>query len=384
VAEGSSRVDTTVTRSGVTTGSSTVSFATSDLAGTQACTVTNTRASSRCDYLQRLTTVKFAAGETSKTVSVLIIDDAYLEGLETFTVTLSNPTGAALGIPSAATVSITDNDLANGPNPIDTTSFFVRIHYFDFLNREPDTAGFNFWTGQIDNCTPKPQCTEVRRIDVSASFFLSIEFQQTGFFVERFYKAGYGDANGNSTIGGAHTLKVPIVRFAEFDLDTQTIGEGVVVLQPGWETVLENNKLLYAQDFVTRSRFTTAFATTLTPAQFVDALYTNSGVTPTAAERTAAIGEFGAAVNTADTAARARAMRRVVDHATFTQQEFNRAFVLMQYFGYLRRNPDDFQDSDHSGFEFWLNKLNTQGNYINAEMVKAFITSIEYRQRFAP
>ena len=270
------------------------------------------------------------------------------------------------------------------PNPIDTTSFFVRIHYFDFLNREPDTGGFNFWSGQIDNCTPKPQCTEVRRIDVSASFFLSIEFQQTGFFVERFYKAAYGDANGNSTTGGAHTLKVPIVRFAEFDLDTQEIGEGVVVLQPGWETVLENNKLAYALDFVTRSRFTTAYATTLTPTQFVDTLFTNSGVTPTAAERNAAIAEFGVATNTTDVNARARALRRVVDHATFIQQEFNRAFVLMQYFGYLRRNPDDFQDTDHSGFEFWLNKLNTQGNYINAEMVKAFITSIEYRQRFAP
>jgi len=65
--------------------------------------------------------------------------------------------------------------------------------------------------------------------------------------------------------------------------------------------------------------------------------------------------------------------------------ESNRAFVLMEYLGYLRRNPNDPQDSDYTGYDFWLTKLNQfNGNYINAEMVKAFITSIEYRQRFAP
>ena len=68
-----------------------------------------------------------------------------------------------------------------------------------------------------------------------------------------------------------------------------------------------------------------------------------------------------------------------------TQQEFNRAFVLMQYFGYLRRNPNDTPDSDFSGFNFWLGKLNQfGGNYQAAEMVKAFIVSTEYRQRFGP
>ena len=90
-----------------------------------------------------------------------------------------------------------------------------------------------------------------------------------------------------------------------------------------------------------RARFTTAYPTTLTPAQFVDALFTNAGVTPSHADRNAAINEFGGAGNTADTAARARALRRVAENATLKQQEINRAFVLMQYFGYLRRNPND-------------------------------------------
>ena len=75
----------------------------------------------------------------------------------------------------------------------------------------------------------------------------------------------------------------------------------------------------------------------------------------------------------------------MAENSILNQQEFNRAFVLMQYFGYLRRNANDAPDSDYSGYEFWLTKLNIfNGNYINAEMVKAFITSVEYRQRFGP
>ena len=83
--------------------------------------------------------------------------------------------------------------------------------------------------------------------------------------------------------------------------------------------------------------------------------------------------------------ARSRALRDVAENSLLQQQEFNRAFVLMQFYGYLRRNPSDPQDTDYSGYEFWLNKLNFfNGNYNQAEMVKAFITSIEYRQRFGP
>ena len=136
-----------------------------------------------------------------------------------------------------------------------------------------------------------------------------------------------------------------------------------------------------------RSRFTTAYPTTLTPAQFVDALFTNAGVTPSATERQAAINEFGGAGNTADAAARGRALRRVAENSTLAQQETNQAFVLMQYFGYLRRNPNDAPEPglNFDGYNFWLTKLNQfNGNFVNAEMVKAFIISGEYRQRFGP
>src|SRR5205807_7541263 len=109
--------------------------------------------------------------------------------------------------------------------------------YADFLNRSPDADGLAFWTSNINNCTPQPSCIAGKRVDTSAAFFLSIEFQQTGYLVERMYKAAYGDASGTSTYGGSHTLSVPVVHYGEFLPDTQQIGKGVIVGQTGWETV---------------------------------------------------------------------------------------------------------------------------------------------------
>ena len=387
--EASGSVLITVTRSGNTTGMAAVSYTTSDTAGASNCNVGGDAASARCDYETSAGTLNFAPGETSKSISVLLVDDSYAESSETFSVGLSNAVGSgvALGSPVTTIVTITDNDSVTGPNPIDQASLFVRQHYLDFLNREPDAPGFAFWTDQITECQqPGATCNaEVRRINVSAAFFLSIEFQQTGYLVERLYKSSYGDVVGTSTIGGTHELSVPVIRFNEFLPDTQQIGRGVVIGQPGADQLLENNKQAFISEFVQRSRFTTAFALTMTPAQFVDAVFTKAAVAPSASERTAIIDEFGGASTSADTAARARALRRVAENSIFIQQESNRAFVLMQYFGYLRRNPNDPQDTDYSGYDFWLGKLNQfGGNFVNAEMVKAFILSGEYRGRFGP
>jgi hypothetical protein len=175
---------------------------------------------------------------------------------------------------------------------------------------------------------------------------------------------------------------VPI-RFNEFLPDTQQIGHGVVVNQPGWETLLENNKQAFMSEFVQRQRVIAAHPVSLTPTQFVDALFANAGVTPSDTDRAAAINEFGGTLDTSEAAARARALRRVAENGTLVQQEFNKAFVLMQYFGYLRRDPNAAPDGNFNGYNFWLNKLNqVNGDFIGAEMVKAFITSTEYRHRF--
>jgi hypothetical protein len=261
------------------------------------------------------------------------------------------------------------------PNPIDDSQFFIRQHYRDFLNREPDAAGLTFWTNEIASCGTDRQCVEAKRINVSAAFFLSIEFQETGYLVYRMYKSAYGDPPG---------APVPIT-FSEFLADTREIGQGVVVNQSGWQQALENNKQAFTAEFVQRPRFVSAYPASLPPDQFVNQLFANAGVTPSAANRAAAINEFGSAVTSGDAGARARALRDVAENTTLAQQEFNRAFVLMQYFGYLRRNPNDSPDSNFDGYNFWLNKLNSfSGDSVQAEMVKAFITSDEYRRRFGP
>ena len=364
----------TVNRSGDSSGAVSVDYNTSDGTATE-----------RKDYITALGTLQFGAGETSKTFAVLINEDSLVEGTETFTVNLGNPSGVALGATATATITITDDPTEPATNAVDDPRTYVCQNYHDFLNRQPDPAGWDFWTNQITSCGTDAQCIEVRRINVSASFFLSIEFQQTGYLIERLYKTAYGDASGNSTFGVTHQLAVPSVRFTEFLADTQKIGEGVIVLQPGWEQVLENNKQAFSLAFAQRSRFTTAYPNSLTPTQFVDALNSKAGNVLSSGERTNAIALFGSAGDSSNINARAQTLRQVAEDQDLFNAEFNRAFVLMQYIGYLRRNPNDPQDTDYTGYDFWLTKLNQfNGNYINAEMVKAFLSSIEYRQRFGP
>jgi len=173
------------------------------------------------------------------------------------------------------------------------------------------------------------------------------------------------------------------VRRSDWLPDSRTVANGVIVGQTGWETQLENNKQTFALAFVQRSRFTSAFPTSMTPAQFVDALNANAGNVLSSDDRTAAINLFSGASDTSNITARNQAVRQVTDNQNLSSAESNRAFVLMQYFGYLRRDPNSGQDVDYTGYDFWLQKLiQYNGNYNQAEMVKSFITSIEYRQRF--
>jgi hypothetical protein len=271
------------------------------------------------------------------------------------------------------------------PGNPDNTDYFVHQHYVDFLDREPDPGGFDFWANQIASCGANQPCVDVKRINTSAAFYLSIEFQQTAYLVERLYKTAYGDALGASTTGGTHQLPVPVVRLNELLMDTQQINLGVVVLQPGWAALLENNKQNFTSQFVQRSRFQTALPASMSPAEFINRLDQNAGNVLTSPERATLIGLFGSATDSGNATARGQALRQIAENQGLYNSEFNKAFVLMQYVGYLRRNPNDAPDSDYSGYDFWLTKLNNfHGNYIDAEMVKAFITSSEYRQRFQP
>ncbi|PYS33089.1 MAG: hypothetical protein DMF75_10470 [Acidobacteria bacterium] len=303
----------------------------------------------------------------------MISQDNFVEGPEPLPLTLSNLTGGAVfGANSTATLTINDDLVEPITNPIDDSPNFVRQQYHDFLLREPDAAGLAFWTNNIDNCTPKPSCIDLQRINTSAAFFLSVEFQQSGYYVYRTYKAGLGDIN-------APTVPVP-VRFRDFIRDTAEVDRGVVVGVGNWQAQLDANKQAFALAFVQRADFLIRYPNITSAVAFVNALDTNAGTVLTNAERTALIAEL--TPNPADPALRADVLMKIAENLLLQQREFNRAFVLMQYIGYLRRNPDAAPDLNFAGFNFWLNKLNQfNGNYVAAEMVKAFIVSNEYRRR---
>ena len=283
----------------------------------------------------------------------------------------TNDTIHSVAVPADLTLAQL-RDIGWQGNPIGDNPFFVRQQYLDFLNRQPDASGYQFWTNNIFDCGIDPQCAEVHRINASAAFFLSIEFQDTGNLVYKMWKAGFNTAGAPGT---------PVaIRRANFLSDSQTIRSTpnqIIVGQGNWQANLEANKQAFALSFVQRA----GFPSQSDAASFVGNLFANAGVTPTAAETNAAINAFNAAGG--GNAGRAAALRSACDSASVTFALRNEAFVLMQYFGYLQRDPDAQTPADYSGFQFWLNKLNSfNGDFIAAEMVKAFLSSTEYRARF--
>jgi hypothetical protein len=336
VNEGDHSATVTVTRSGDTSIASTVDYTTADGTALQ-----------RTRYTVSAGTLSFAPGEISKTFSVLVTDNAYVDGAQSLTLTLSNPTGSTLGTPSQVALTINDNDTAPPTtNPDDEAQFFVRQHYLDFLSREPEAGGFAFWTNHINECGVDALCTHSRRVGTSAAFFIEQEFQQSGYFVYRLYNASFG--------------RRPL--YGEFVADRSRVVGG-----PN----LEANKTALVSDFVRRTVFKQIYPDSLTNEQFVNALFDAAGLMPYTAERNAAISAMNGG------ASRASILQNMIEDAAYKQREYNPAFVLMQYFGYLRRGADE------AGYQFWLDVLNNRNPNNFRGMVCAFITSAEYQQRFS-
>jgi CSLREA domain-containing protein len=348
ISETGPRVDITLTRAGDTTNSASVSFATNDAAGLTNCNVISGVASPRCDYENTIGTASWAAGDaTSKSFSVAIVDDSYAEGNESFTVNLSSPSGATLGAQSTATVTITDNEAVNGPNPIDSTNFFVRQQYIDFLGREPDPPGFAGWTSTINNCTG--DTTQCDRIHVSQLFFQSEEFQSRGYFVYRFYPVAFGRKPD----------------YAEFVPDLARVSGFLDATQ------LEAAKVQFIADFMARPAFVSAYNSPNTPIgnqQYVDALLNTAGVT--LSSRQAMINGLNNSTMT-----RAAVLRQIVESAEVSAKYNHQAYAVMEYFGYLRRQPDAF-------YLAWIDVLDQSND--PRGMVTGFVNSTEYRNRFGP
>jgi hypothetical protein len=341
-----------ITRVGDTSRVATVQFATADTAGLQNCTISNGKASERCDYGTTVGRVQFAIGESVKTIIIPIVDDALVEGNETFTVNLNGPAGANLGPTNVATITVIDNDTTPATqNPVDGVKFFITQQYIDFLGRLPDSIGLANWTDTLGNCPGggfgenlNPSCD---RVHVSSGFFLSEEFRGRGYFAYKFYEVGFD--------------RRPT--YAEFVPDMAEVGGA----QSPESEVL--SKAAYTDAFVQRQEFKNRYDA-MSNSEYVNALQTNAEVT---------LANKAALINALDSNQKTRAevLREIVELQTVTDKFFIRAFVAIQYFGYLRRDPDTI------GYENWVTTLTADPSNFR-HMIFGFIFSDEYRHRFGP
>ncbi|HEV7472436.1 MAG TPA: choice-of-anchor D domain-containing protein [Pyrinomonadaceae bacterium] len=244
-----------------------------------------------------------------------------------------------------------DADATVTANAIDSSEYFVRQHYLDFLGREPEAGGLRYWSDRLTACHGDAGCLRTTRIDVSAAFFMSQEFADTGSYVYRLYRGALGRQ----------------LRYNEFAADrTQVVGG------PN----LEGSKTAFANTFVQRAEFAQKYQDNTNAASFVDALLStmNDSVSVNlASERDALIARYNSGGSL--TESRALVVRDLIDNAAFTNKVYNESFVAMEYYGYLRRNWDA------TGFNFWLSVMNTTGDHRG--MVCSFITSTEYQHRFS-
>jgi hypothetical protein len=345
-------VDVTVTRVGDLGKATTVQFATTDTAGLQNCQLANGKASERCDYGTVVGSLRFGIGQATKTFTIPIVNDAFIEGDETLTVNLSGVTGALLANPSAITITIVDDDTTPATqNPIDGVTPFITQQYIDFLGRLPDSIGLANWIDTLGKCPnggfgefDNPNCD---RVHVSAGFFLSDEFQARGYFAYKFYEVGFDRRPA----------------YAEFVPDMALIGGAQ---SPDQEIA---SKAAYTDAFVQRPEFKSRYDA-LSNSAYVDALEINAEVV--LADKAGLVAALNGNQKT-----RAQVLREIVELPSVTDKFFIRAFVAMQYFGYLRRDPDTL------GYNNWVTTLTADPSNFR-HMIFGFIYSDEYRHRFGP
>jgi hypothetical protein len=355
VNEGSPFRTVTVFRDGLSSAAATVRYTTSDATDVNfKCNPATAgqptgQASRKCDYHIAAGRLRFAPGETFKQIALSIVNDVYVEGSETFTITLSAPIGANLGSAITATVPITDNDSPGQPNPIDGTAFYVRMLYVDLLGREPDPTGNAGWIHRIDFCgqpgEPPPPCD---RVTVGGDGFLrSSEFFDREFFVIRLYRTAlgriltYNDVADLAFVSGFLT-----------DAD------------------LELNKQEVVTDIMSRSEFGNMY-NSLTNAQYVDTMIQTAAVTIPTPDRDTWVNALNGLTKT-----RAQVFREISERAEVSAKYLHEAQVVSCYYGFFTRNPD-------GAYFNYLQRLDS-GEINLGDLANAFINAAEYRQRFGP
>ena len=236
--------------------------------------------------------------------------------------------------------------LRPGTNQIITikdNDFFIQQHYNDFLGRMPEPGGLDFWLGVMNDPSKCPAGQICDRTFVSSQFFMSDEFQVRGYFVYRLYDTVLGR----------------LAHFQEFMDDVKRLN--------GPQTVADQikNKEAYVRDFVARAEFQSLYGQYTAPDAFVNALCSKAGVTPASKQ---------SIIQTA-ASDRAMAVKAFIETPEVSDKFYDRGFIAMQYYGYLRREPEA------AGFQWWQDKM-IETNHDYRFMVGGFINSDEYKLRF--
>ena len=361
--ESDERATVTVTRSGDTTGAATVNYATVDDPAAIRCdqlsVVSPGAAYARCDYATTVDTLQFAAGETEKTFTIPLINDAHVEPPETVQLRLSVAAGATLGAQTTATLIIASDDTnANVPNPIFTTPFFVRQQYLDFLSREPEAG--EPWSNVLNNCPDVNNDPTCDRILVSSSFFGSPEFQLKGFYVFLFYKVSLSRRPDYAEI--IPDMRAVTGQTAAEVFQKRTSFAHVWTLRPEFRSRYDQlSNETYVAALLGPYQLTQI--TTPDPAN-------PDGTVLVTLTQTDLVNRLNTQALT-----RAQVLRAIVQSREVNAREFNQAFVAMQYYGYLRRTPEP------GGYQAWLNYLTAHPSDFRT-MINGFMNSAEYRLRF--
>lgn len=226
---------------------------------------------------------------------------------------------------------------------IDDSDFFIQQHYIDFLGRMPEPGGFQGWLNILNNCATGDRTCD--RVEVSAGFYRSAEFQGRGYFIYKFYSTAF--------------KRIPL--YAEFIPDRKRVS--------GFQTdaQLEASKVAFINDFMARSEFRNKYDALTDPAAYVNTLVNTAGVT--LPNKQTLIDDLAAGRKS-----RAQVLRDISESGEVYQKYYNEAFVIMQYHGYLHRDAD-------ASYRNWIQTMDANGGDYRV-MINGFVNSLEYRNRF--
>lgn len=220
------------------------------------------------------------------------------------------------------------------------------ITIYDARKLRPDDTGIS---------STYPPREYASRVDRDPAGILN-EFASIAYELYRLYKVAYA--------------RMPL--YQEFISDLRQLGREVYPGNSGWPERLRANEQVLCDEWIRRPDFRKRYDNT-SPAEFVGALLANAGLPPNR-DRSDLV-----AALTQGRETRASILQRVSTDPRLFSREYNAAYVLSHYFGFLKRNPDQKPDRDLTGYKFWRQQLDRTRDYRG--ITRAFLESDEYKRQ---